>query len=153
MAIVQTMTDLFHNNPTIVLNPKIPRVPTVIFWPRNPVFFAFGKLSQMYMRHVLVGDYRFVMMILVYEKIMSWNSYIINTCFYKWIWIKGIYTKELINISLILISMCWGLALKCYELRTRQHKMLNDTVLRPWSIIPLRIMGLGRRLIRILLRS
>jgi len=37
MAIVQTMTDLFHNNPTIVLNPKIPRVPTVIFWPRNPV--------------------------------------------------------------------------------------------------------------------
>jgi hypothetical protein len=31
MAIVQTMTDLFHNNPTIVLNPKIPRVPTVIF--------------------------------------------------------------------------------------------------------------------------
>jgi hypothetical protein len=27
--------------------------------------------------------------------------------------------------------MCWGLVLKCYELRTRQHKMLNDTVLRP----------------------
>jgi hypothetical protein len=26
---------------------------------------------------------------------------------------------------------CWGLVLKCYELRTRQHKMLNDTVLRP----------------------
>jgi hypothetical protein len=48
---------------------------------------------------------------------------------------------------------CWGLVLKCYELRTRQHKMLNDTVLRPWSIIPLRIMGLGRRLMRVLLRS
>jgi hypothetical protein len=26
---------------------------------------------------------------------------------------------------------CWRLVLKCYELRTRQHKMLNDTVLRP----------------------
>jgi hypothetical protein len=26
---------------------------------------------------------------------------------------------------------CWGLVLKCYELRTRQHKMLNVNVLRP----------------------
>jgi hypothetical protein len=26
---------------------------------------------------------------------------------------------------------CWGLVLKCYELRTRQHKMLNDIDLRP----------------------
>jgi hypothetical protein len=26
---------------------------------------------------------------------------------------------------------CWGLVLKCYELRTRQHKMLNINVLRP----------------------
>jgi hypothetical protein len=50
-------------------------------------------------------------------------------------------------------AACWGLVLKCYELRTRQHKMLNDTVLRPWSIIPLRIVGLGRRLMRELLRS
>jgi hypothetical protein len=25
---------------------------------------------------------------------------------------------------------CWGLVLKCYELRTRQHKMLNVKVLR-----------------------
>jgi hypothetical protein len=47
---------------------------------------------------------------------------------------------------------CWGLVLKCYELRTRQHKMLNVNVLRPWNIIPLRIMSLGRRLIRIQLR-
>jgi hypothetical protein len=28
------------------------------------------------------------------------------------------------------ISECWGLVLKCYELRTRQHKMLNVNVLR-----------------------
>jgi hypothetical protein len=26
---------------------------------------------------------------------------------------------------------CWGLVLKYYELRTRQHKMLNVNVLRP----------------------
>jgi hypothetical protein len=28
-------------------------------------------------------------------------------------------------------TVCWGLALKCYELRTRQHKMLNINALRP----------------------
>jgi hypothetical protein len=44
---------------------------------------------------------------------------------------------------------CWRLVLKCSELRTRQHKMLNVNVLRPRSIIPLRIMILGRRLMRI----
>jgi hypothetical protein len=43
---------------------------------------------------------------------------------------------------------CWGLVLKCYELRTRQHKMLNVNVLRPRNIIPLEIMNLGRRLMR-----
>jgi hypothetical protein len=30
-----------------------------------------------------------------------------------------------------LIAHCWGLVLKCFELRTRQHKMLNVNVLRP----------------------
>jgi hypothetical protein len=28
-------------------------------------------------------------------------------------------------------SKCWGLVLKCYELRTRQHKVLNVDALRP----------------------
>jgi hypothetical protein len=28
-------------------------------------------------------------------------------------------------------TICWGLVLKCYDLRTRQHKMLNVNVLRP----------------------
>jgi hypothetical protein len=28
-------------------------------------------------------------------------------------------------------ATCWGLVLKCYELRTRQHKMLNINALRP----------------------
>jgi ribonuclease HI len=28
-------------------------------------------------------------------------------------------------------TVCWGLLLKCYELRTRQHKMLNINALRP----------------------
>jgi hypothetical protein len=49
-------------------------------------------------------------------------------------------------------SSCWELVLKCYELRTRQHKMLNVNVLRPRNIIPLRIMNLGRRLMIIRLR-
>jgi hypothetical protein len=31
----------------------------------------------------------------------------------------------------IMDAHCWGLVLKCYELRTRQHKMLNVNVLRP----------------------
>jgi hypothetical protein len=26
---------------------------------------------------------------------------------------------------------CWGLVLKCYELRARQHKMLSVNALRP----------------------
>jgi hypothetical protein len=26
---------------------------------------------------------------------------------------------------------CWGLVLKCYELKTRQHKMLTVNALRP----------------------
>jgi hypothetical protein len=29
-----------------------------------------------------------------------------------------------------LLATCWGLVLKCFELRTRQHKMLNVNVLR-----------------------
>jgi hypothetical protein len=31
----------------------------------------------------------------------------------------------------LVLSWCWGLVLKCYELRTRQHKMLNINALRP----------------------
>jgi hypothetical protein len=42
---------------------------------------------------------------------------------------------------------CWGLVLKCYELRTRQHKMLNIKTLRPSKhYFPLDIMDLGQRL-------
>jgi AraC-like DNA-binding protein len=41
---------------------------------------------------------------------------------------------------------CWGLALKCYELRTRQHKMLNIKALRPSKhYFLLDIMDFGRR--------
>jgi hypothetical protein len=29
------------------------------------------------------------------------------------------------------VAGCWGLVLKCYGLRTRQHKMLNVDILRP----------------------
>jgi hypothetical protein len=34
-----------------------------------------------------------------------------------------------LNLS-VQIRGCWGLVLKCLELRTRQHKMLNVNVLR-----------------------
>jgi hypothetical protein len=41
---------------------------------------------------------------------------------------------------------CWGLVLKCYESRTRQHKMLNIKALRPSDhYFPSDIMILGRR--------
>jgi hypothetical protein len=29
------------------------------------------------------------------------------------------------------VRQCWGLVLNCYELRTRQHKMLKIKALRP----------------------
>jgi hypothetical protein len=42
---------------------------------------------------------------------------------------------------------CWGLVLKCYELRTRQHKMLNIKALRPSKhYFPSDIMNFERRL-------
>jgi hypothetical protein len=39
--------------------------------------------------------------------------------------------KPIAHFSEKLGGACWGLVLKCYELRTRQHKMLNINVLRP----------------------
>jgi hypothetical protein len=45
------------------------------------------------------------------------------------------------------ITACWGLVLKCYESRTRQHTMLNIKTLRPSKhYFPLGIMNFGRRL-------
>jgi exonuclease III len=41
---------------------------------------------------------------------------------------------------------CWGLVLKCFELRTRQHKMLNINALRPLKhYLPEDLMSFGRR--------
>jgi hypothetical protein len=46
-------------------------------------------------------------------------------------------------------AYCWGLVLKCYELRTRQHKMLNVNALRPLNHYFLKdLMNFGRRLLR-----
>jgi hypothetical protein len=39
-------------------------------------------------------------------------------------------------------AQCWELVLKCYELRTRQHKMLNVNVLRPMKHYSLEDNGL-----------
>jgi hypothetical protein len=42
--------------------------------------------------------------------------------------------------------MCWGLVLKCFELRTRQHRMLNVNALRPLKhYLPKDLMNFGRR--------
>jgi hypothetical protein len=48
------------------------------------------------------------------------------------------------------MGVCWGLVLKCYELRTRQHrKMLIIKVLRPSKhYFPWDVMAYGRRLRR-----
>jgi hypothetical protein len=44
-------------------------------------------------------------------------------------------------------TWCWGLVLKCYELRTRQHRMLNVKALRPLKhYFPKDLMSFGRRL-------
>jgi hypothetical protein len=56
-------------------------------------------------------------------------------------WLVCIYLTLVYLFWLIMVSLCycfnlinehcWGLVLKCYELRTRQHKMLNVNALRP----------------------
>jgi hypothetical protein len=44
------------------------------------------------------------------------------------------------------LGRCWGLVLKCFELRKRQHKMLNVNALRPLKDYLLKgIMNFGRR--------
>jgi hypothetical protein len=55
----------------------------------------------------------------------------------------------MLNEGHALITPCWGLVLKCYELRKRQHKMLDVNVLRPLKHYFLKdIMNFGRRLKR-----
>jgi hypothetical protein len=58
--------------------------------------------------------------------------------------------KDVISWSTIIPGMhetkCWGLVLKCYELRTRQHEMLNIDALRPRKhYLPKDLMSFGRR--------
>jgi len=56
---------------------------------------------------------------------------------------KLFYTQLRLCASL---RICWGLVLKCYELRTRQHKMLNINALRPLNhYLPEDLMNFGRR--------
>src|SRR6187455_1658742 len=44
------------------------------------------------------------------------------------------------------MGTCWGLVLKCFESRTRQHKMLNINALRPLKHYFLKdLMNFGRR--------
>jgi hypothetical protein len=37
--------------------------------------------------------------------------------------INYVLTRECMNRATTNIDICWGLVLKCYELRTRQHKI------------------------------
>jgi hypothetical protein len=49
-------------------------------------------------------------------------------------------------IDLLPRSACWALVPKCYELRTRQHKMLNNNALRLLKhYLPKDLMNFGRR--------
>jgi hypothetical protein len=61
---------------------------------------------------------------------------------------KGIPVSCVVLFLLILVvTTCWGLVLKCYELRTRQHRILNIKALCPSKhYFPLDIMNFGRRL-------
>jgi hypothetical protein len=55
--------------------------------------------------------------------------------------------------SVIYIPFCLGLVLKCYELRTRQHEILNVNALRPLKHYSLKdLMHFGQRLKTIQLR-
>jgi hypothetical protein len=58
---------------------------------------------------------------------------------------KLVFQKEVLEAGEL--EGCWGLVLKCYELRTRQHKMLNIKALRPSKhYFPSDIMDFGRRI-------
>jgi hypothetical protein len=60
--------------------------------------------------------------------------------------ILGNYTKKEDQLMTAAFGTCWGLVLKCYESRTRQHKMLNIKTLRPLNhYFPSDIMDFGRR--------
>jgi hypothetical protein len=55
------------------------------------------------------------------------------------------FILEEVRCSLSLV-VCWGLVLKCYESRTRQHKMLNINALRPLKhYLPKDLMNIGLR--------
>jgi hypothetical protein len=56
------------------------------------------------------------------------------------------YYRGTTSYGLRSLGLCWGLVLKCYESRTRQHKMLNIKALRPSNhYFPSDIMNLGQR--------
>jgi hypothetical protein len=47
--------------------------------------------------------------------------------------------KLFVDKAIMDLAYCWRLVLKCYELRTRQHKMLMIKALRPLKHFSLRI--------------
>jgi hypothetical protein len=60
--------------------------------------------------------------------------------------ISNVFLVESLGYNLLSVSQCWGLVLKCYESRTRQHRMLNINALRPLKhYLPKDLMSFGRR--------
>jgi hypothetical protein len=44
---------------------------------------------------------------------------------------EGIIYYVRFSALMLVKTLCWRLVLKCYELRTRQHRMLKVNTLRP----------------------
>jgi hypothetical protein len=65
---------------------------------------------------------------------------------YRHLWVILTWITSFPSFALLHDDRCWGLVLKCYESRTRQHKMLNIKAFRPSDhYFPSDIMNLGRR--------
>jgi hypothetical protein len=67
---------------------------------------------------------------------------------------EGLGVLHALHVAFVRVSVCgadgddpcWGLVLKCYELRTRQHRMLNVKALRPLKhYFPDDLISFGRR--------
>jgi hypothetical protein len=77
-----------------------------------------------------------------------------GACRRRVVWASGSCVIHVLSlVTSHIVHACWGLVLKCYELRIRQHKMLNVNAPRPLKHYSFKdLMNLGRRLRTIQLR-
>jgi hypothetical protein len=84
---------------------------------------------------VLVNDFRHISLLNSLTKILVDRLQAVKLKLIhhnQYIFLRGQTIQDcLIWVFEYLHWCCWGLVLKCYELRTRQHKILNVNVLRP----------------------